>query len=179
MPSHLTPQNIEKECLQSDRKAYMANYHQKRKEDGYAKISIRLDKAQKKQLDQEAKRQRTKTATLIKTATFAYLDQVFIFDESLWSDLISALSRIGNNINQVARRVNQSAYHGVESPLNKEAKEIAERYKELESVIIQRFKEPFDLAEYLTKAVEANPRAMDTIKAIVQKLEQSRREAET
>lgn len=179
-PSHLTEKATAEQTEKTKKekqKEYNAMYNKKLKDNGSKKITVRLTEKQFKKIRAHAT---TKgSATLIKKATFAYLDKVFIYDESLWNDLISSMSKIGNNINQVARRVNQSAYHGVESPLNNEVKELSERYKALEKAVIERFTKPFDLETYLAKVVEANPQMMEAIKAIVQKLEKSKKEVGT
>ena len=89
------------------RRAYMRTYqkvHRKKKR----RVEVQLDPSDLHRIKREANRHQMKTATFIRQATLAYLDQAFIVpDPAQIRSLELALRRIGNNLNQLTARAHK------------------------------------------------------------------------
>lgn len=72
------------------------------------RVEIVLSKSLWMKFSKAAKLHKMKLATFIKAAVLAYLDKTYLLpDEGLLHDLLISMRRIGNNINQISRKVNQ------------------------------------------------------------------------
>lgn len=102
-----SPPEILEEARAEYRRRYQKHYQselRRRRE----RLEILLTPSESKRLTNEARRHGKRKATFAREAMFAYMDRRFVVpDDEVVQRLELAIRRIGTNLNQIARRVNE------------------------------------------------------------------------
>lgn len=119
-------------------------------------------KDQYREIEIKAKEYKRPVGEFIKDCLFAYFDNRYIVkDEDLYRCILMEIKRIGNNINQIARKVNRN-----NSVSFIDTTKVSKEIKEMEVMIKNSLEKPPELLDTIQKAIQ-DPYTMYKIEVLI------------
>lgn len=139
-----------------------AQRQQKRRKN-HKRVEVYFTPEQYQQLHAHAKNHQLKVAPLVKVATLAYFQKLFILpDFNQLHELVLGIKRIGNNVNQIAyvSNVRKSVYHS-------QIEHLSQLVKDLEKLVHRSLTTPDDLEGLVKQALKEKPEFKITLEYLL------------
>ncbi|MGB0524628.1 MAG: plasmid mobilization relaxosome protein MobC [Flammeovirgaceae bacterium] len=152
------------EAKKTHRKQYIRAYHDQYKKE-VKRTSVTLSKEEHKQIESAAKRHQIKVATFIKACTLAYLEGQYILPEDTKVQALElGIRKIGNNINQIVRKLHGHKYVNAD-----DIEGMQHKLHELEALISNSLRRPERISTLLEQHIKQNPEMLTQLELFVQK----------
>jgi len=150
-------------------KNYQKLYKQKRRKT-LKYLRLELPQSDFDIIEKMAKRHQMKVATFARQSIFAYLSQRYLIPQTgELHQLKMEIRKIGTNLNQVARKVNQEQYPDYYQTVFN----LKENVNELEQLIKSKFENPPNMIFLLEELFQNNPEMKEQVKSLISKLEEN------
>ncbi|MEL7001361.1 MAG: plasmid mobilization relaxosome protein MobC [Bacteroidota bacterium] len=155
-----------KEEIAEAKRAYRRAYQRFKKKEYRKKrktIQLTFPKAYAEALEQEAENYGLGLSAFIKKCLHAYLEKIFLLpDPKEVQQLELLLLRIGNNVNQIAYRVNAHHVRGTSA-----LEDVRKLLVKLDQEITEILRTPKDLESFIQDKLTQNPRALIQLERII------------
>ena len=154
------------EVIAEAKKAYRRNYLRMKKQQ-YRKerktVQLTFPRAYAANLEEQAQRHGMHLPAFIKQCLKAYLEKTFLLPNPKEVQQVELLLlRIGNNINQIAYRVNVHQLEGIPA-----LESVRELLQHLDHKITEALRTPKDLESFITDNIVENPQLLIQLEKII------------